>query len=525
MKKLCIFLMALAPAVNGGIWPDWRNAQPLEVSQPGWVRLNLPPATLDAARPGLEDLRIVDATGHEVPYRIEYPPAPEPLNLAINERIENHTQTRLFFNLGAGNLKLSSLWLETDDVRYARSASVVVRQLNDNTVNEQVLASGMLCRTEVEGQPPRLEMPLDVTVPGRELLVFIENRDRPPLVVKSVVLQRKPVCVVFRAAQAGTFQVLTGNLHADAPRYAAVGQQETSVVAVAMSPNVLASNLPSDTQEFGTPLDTADWARRKHVQVSGSGMQQVDLDLDVVTTADGLLRDLRVVRDGKQCPYLIEQTSLLRGLTPEVSVENNPRYPTVSRWLLKLKPANIPLKLLTCTARSPLFRRQMVLFEEPVDDRGKPEQRHHLGEAEWVRTGAAAGVALELKVTARPQTDTLVLETDNGDNPAIVLENFQFYHAVTRLWFHAPKQPDTFLYYGNRGANAPRYDLNLVAAQLLTTERAAATLGTTESLKQIVAAGKSRKNQLLWSALGVVVLVVLALTARLLLRKSAAKQD
>src|SRR6476620_8741743 len=50
---------------------EWRNTQALEVPAKGLVRVNVPVATLDAAQPGLEDLRIVDSTGNQVPYLIE----------------------------------------------------------------------------------------------------------------------------------------------------------------------------------------------------------------------------------------------------------------------------------------------------------------------------------------------------------------------------------------------------------------------------------------------------------------------
>ncbi len=50
---------------------EWRNAQALEIPARGLVRINLPAATLDAAQPGLEDLRIIDSTGNQVPYIIE----------------------------------------------------------------------------------------------------------------------------------------------------------------------------------------------------------------------------------------------------------------------------------------------------------------------------------------------------------------------------------------------------------------------------------------------------------------------
>src|SRR5205085_6837069 len=50
---------------------EWRNAQALDIPARGLVRINLPAATLDAAQPELEDLRIIDSTGNQVPYLIE----------------------------------------------------------------------------------------------------------------------------------------------------------------------------------------------------------------------------------------------------------------------------------------------------------------------------------------------------------------------------------------------------------------------------------------------------------------------
>ena len=50
-------LTALAFALEPN---EWRFSQTFDVPAAGLVRLGLPPATLDAARPDLEDIRIVD---------------------------------------------------------------------------------------------------------------------------------------------------------------------------------------------------------------------------------------------------------------------------------------------------------------------------------------------------------------------------------------------------------------------------------------------------------------------------------
>ncbi len=71
---LCAFLAAVVPAAAAAALPaEWQHEQYFEVPVPGLVKLSLPPATLDAARPALEDLRLYDAAGMEVPYLIERP--------------------------------------------------------------------------------------------------------------------------------------------------------------------------------------------------------------------------------------------------------------------------------------------------------------------------------------------------------------------------------------------------------------------------------------------------------------------
>ena len=62
------FLIAalLHPALLGAMTPsEWRFSQAIEVSTTGLVRVNVPVETLDAARPDLADVRIVDSGGRE----------------------------------------------------------------------------------------------------------------------------------------------------------------------------------------------------------------------------------------------------------------------------------------------------------------------------------------------------------------------------------------------------------------------------------------------------------------------------
>src|ERR1035438_9329664 len=71
---LCTFVMAFTSSAPAASLPaDWQHEQRLDVSAPGLLKLSLPLPTLDAARPALEDLRLYDNAGMEVPYLIERP--------------------------------------------------------------------------------------------------------------------------------------------------------------------------------------------------------------------------------------------------------------------------------------------------------------------------------------------------------------------------------------------------------------------------------------------------------------------
>ena len=60
---------------------EWAHRQNLTVTAPGLVRVDLPPATFDAAGPNQEDLRIIDPSGREVASLLECLPLQGALTL------------------------------------------------------------------------------------------------------------------------------------------------------------------------------------------------------------------------------------------------------------------------------------------------------------------------------------------------------------------------------------------------------------------------------------------------------------
>src|SRR5207248_3273557 len=97
----------------------------LEVPAKGLVRVNVPAATLDAAQPGLEDLRVVDSTGNQIPYLIErlLPDAESKIRPAdFRSTIENGA-THLNLKTGT-SAPIVSVTLESPATRFMKAADV-----------------------------------------------------------------------------------------------------------------------------------------------------------------------------------------------------------------------------------------------------------------------------------------------------------------------------------------------------------------------------------------------------------------
>jgi hypothetical protein len=206
---------------------------------------------------------------------------------------------------------------------------------------------------------------------------------------------------------------------------------------------------------------------------------------------------------------------LTRALSPAVAPANDPKQPQRSRWKLTLPRPNLPVTRLECRPRTTLFQRTVRAWEELPYDRGGTFHRE-LGSADWKRTSdSKTFLAVNL---SPPQTDTLFLETDNGDNPPIDLDSFRLVHSVTRLVFKSSQPP--VLYYGNPSVSAPRYDLSLVAAKLLSADKSVATLGAEEVLRKAAwtegAPLSGVRGWLFWGILVLVVAGLIAVIVRLL---------
>ena len=491
----------------------------LQLPEGAWTHLSL---TLDDARS-----KPIPISG--VLLREEESPAP-PLEVSaasLTERIEGAGETRLAIDLGAARVPLGGLRFQTDEPLFIRRVNVLTRQWENGEVRERSLGSGTIYRVAVEGQTPvaRLELSLEAQPPTRELMLVIDNGDSPPLPVSALAALLRPMHLVFLARQAGTFQLFSGHPRAPAPRYdvAALAAQLKSASLTHLKPAGLIANpgfLPSEPLPeiplFAAALDVKPWLFRRPVKAASGAVQQLELTPHVLAHAQAGLSDLRLMASGRQVPFIIERATFTRAIAPEVSRADDPKRPRLSRWSIHLPQPRLPITQLVCETKATLFQREARVVEEIADHRGERYPRA-LGSASWVRKPDTKSGRLSVSLASPPQSPTLLLEIDNGDNPALELEKFQAYLPVTRLLFKAPPGATLELCYGNPQAVAPSYDLSLVAPQILAAAKSEATLADSDPIGPLLQSStRITTSMIFFGVLALVVTVLIVVIVRLL---------
>ena len=510
------------------------------------LRLSLDRHAAAFVRVTLDDFRSrqVAFTGAKLlpaPTRAD-PPTLAEVGTRVTRRDEFAGETVFTVTLDGRHVPLASLRLDAKDPLFMRRVSVSVREARGAVSLERLIGAGTIYRVALDGSPAReqLDLPLAFTPLTRELLVHIHNGDSPPLTLDGIQAKQHPVSLLLLAPATGTLTLLSGNPQAAAPRYdlaAFAGEMHGAEAATIIPGNLetmpdyhpresLGTAPLPDVTLTGAPLDAKDWPFRRAIQVARAGVQELELDPEALARSRPDFADLRVLRNGNQIPYVLELPALARLLTLPLVEIPDPKRATVSVWQLRLPQSGLPLHRLVLTSTTPLFQRQFRIYQKlPSADGGTDE--NNLASGQWSRTpepGVPETRVFELSDRAR--TDTLWLETDNGDNPPIALGAVQAAYPVARLIFKVAETDGFALAYGHADANAPRYDLSLVAVKLLTSSRNIAQLNTGDSSHSDVV-GKNpfatlNGGYFFWGALALVVVVLLVVVAKLLPKPPAA---
>ncbi|HEU0007264.1 MAG TPA: DUF3999 family protein [Terriglobia bacterium] len=372
--------------------------------------------------------------GIQVRLAASEPESLERVRLILRERIEARQESRLRLQLPARNLFLWDLEIETAERVFTRTAAVHARSLSPAEIREETIATGGLYRIALDGHTPASDLNLRVGAQIREaeLLLVVQNRDNLPLDIRQVTARWVPPVLGFVAAHPGAYTLRFGNPVAPAPTYdlnTLAGQlQEAHSKAVLgpleHNPSYKRPESLPQLEPLAAVIDTAPWQYRASVRVENPGIQQLQLALPTLAHTDSSGRDLRLVRSGKQIPFLIERTTATQKLLPSVEAIVTEKGQRISRWRLKLPHRGLPLAYLSCVAPEKLFERSSVLFEEVEDERGS-KQKRELGRTTWRHAGRDKAKELTLSISERSRSDALILEVENGDNQPLELKEFQ----------------------------------------------------------------------------------------------------
>ncbi len=451
--------------------------------------------------------------------------APElPLAASILGREEKNGATHLRIGLGAANLPLASLRLNS-------SEGVFQRQIRIGST------STWFFRLQHEGRSVEdLEHTLDQSHPTRELGLIIENGDNPPLKIEGIEITRHLLPLVFQADVTGEWRLFAGNPQASAPSYdlAKMSDQLRRASSVLVKAAAVEANpafradaaLPTPDADGEVKLDLSGWAWRRAILHSEKEKRVFRLDLDDHALAHAAHGggDLRVIAGGNAAEGTLIQHLLLEGrettrTAMELTSFPDEKRPKTSRWRVTLPMEKLPLKALHLRTSSSLFQRTLHVYEQ-VDGKMR-----FITSMDWKSTPDAPQPEVRMDMNTRLRGKDLVLETDNGDNPPLQLTAAEVEKPMVSLLFeaHGGARP-LHLFYGKPNAYTPAYDIRFVRDRFEKAAQVPASLGDVEVLHVPKPEPESHSGSpWLWAALVLVVGGLLWVVARLLPKVESAK--
>jgi hypothetical protein len=506
---------ALEASSDGTTWQTLSSGEVL-CRQNGTERLRLPvtSAAWTHFRITIDDTRTspVAFTGAQIVREL-----PElrtvPHSATIRSRTEEKGATRLTLDLGTANVLLGTVRVHTPELVFQRVSTLF------NTTHT-------LFRIQHEGFTAEdLEIPAHQLAAKREVELVIHNGDSPPLRLDRVEVTRHLVPLVFQADTVGEWQLYIGNAQASEPRYdiAALSDKLRDASANSATASAVAANAEfrktataPEVGETGAAIDVSAWSFQRAIQFSEAGVIELELDPAVLARCENDLNDVRIVREGRQVPFLAIKPGLERERAVSFVEVTDPKAPSWSKWDITMPFANFPGSTLLLESPTPLFRRTLSVTEQIHNEQGHFERI--LGTANWQRTPGQTPNTFHLPLYTAPRAETIRLATDNGDNAPLQITSVRVVYPVVRLLFRVPDTKPVHLCYGNRRATRTRYDLQLVRREFETATKVAATLGDEEKLPGYEAdpltSGKG--SPWLWAALALVVGALLWVVAKML---------
>ena len=471
-------------------------------------------------------------------------PAPLTTPLTFERRPNDPGISRFRLRLPAARLPIVALALDVGGGHLLRHVTVEEARVRGGEVVPVTIGDATIRRV-VHDDVAAAELKVPIEPPNESVIdLLVQDGDNPPLELRAIAAVFATLPWIYFESDGTALNARYGNASVPAPKYDLEAARD-SLKIDAVADAAWGEPRARSDEEAGTmaapPLPTVgaavDLSQFKFVRaVPPSAAGLVVLPLDAAALAHsageaGRFGDVRVVdASGRQVPYLIERSSGPLSLdirierTSNALAEAADRPGTRSVYRVRLPIENLPSSRLVIATSARVFQRRITIaVPRAADRRHRDSWLDTVTSATWVHSDQDRPTP-ELTIRLGPlDAGELLAIVDEGDNSALPITAARLLLPAFRLRFYRERDASLRLAYGRSDLAPPRYDLALLAPQLLGVTATELSAAAEESGSAAVASTATAKlsGRIFWFVLAASVVVILALIARLLAKPGA----
>ena len=478
----------------------------------------------------------------EIPIRLPRPRSVGPVlrsDISITRRPSEPGRSRFRLTLPAARMPIVALELKAGGGNLLREVRVLEAGFAGQGAQPRLIGGGRLTRV-VRDTVIAESMRIPIRQPAEpQLDLVVDDGDNPALQLEGVTAVFAEMPWIYFESPGGPITARYGDAKLTAPRY----DLEAARANLPASPNRVTwrtqppvTLAPVDEglpmPETGSAMSTERFEFVRGIPAGPAGLIAVQMDLAAMahTGRDSRrFRDVRILdRSGLQVPYLLESRD--EPLITDLKIERKALPPDVDQppagvtsYLVHVPFQELPSPTLVLTTKARVFQRAVTVGTIVPKSERQPPRFVRRGSATWTHADQdVAAPPLSFSLPDAPNNGEVYLLIDEGDNQPLPIDRATLLvpQYAVRL-FRRADQPLRLL-YGRDDLDPPRYDLQLLAGQVLGRVATDVTAGPEESLSGGAGTGSLDlvPVPVFWSVLVLTVLVLLGLVVRLMKREA-----
>ncbi len=474
------------------------------------------------------------------------PPPPLTARVAAERRGSEPGRSRYHVKLPAPRLPIAAIdVIVPGDVHVFRQAFVRESRLSGMRVQPADLGRARLMQVARDGLVAGA-MRIPIERPSEpEIDLVIEDGNNPPLDVRAVSIVFDELPWIYFEAPGGPLTAKYGNPSAVRPSYDLEAVRDAVHIesvndATWGTPRRLTESTETPhavvpVPDAGPLLDPNLFSVRRPIPAGPPGLVALVVDADALAQsqgADAQFADVRIIDESnRQVPYVVERRD--EPLAFPVSFER--REPGTlelrtrtrrnqSFYLVRFPYADLPTAQLVLETSARVFQRGVELsVERPADRNHRASWRDVIAVTTWSHMDTDEAASALILPLPRVDAKEIWLAIDEGDNSPLPVTGARLLLPSYRLRFYRRPGATLRLAYGRSDLSAPRYDLALLAPQVLGVEAQELSAPPATS-ERAGTRPEFISHRTFWIFLSSAVLALLGLIVRLARKEDAAPQ-